>query len=126
MSLSFKHILPTLLIAAAGTSIGTPADAGTGCNGVVAWWVWGCAPWDNNNGSQFPFYKKQAVAVPAGKTIRVDIKGNDALAVIDGKQMPIIGGKAALVASGGGNLVASGGGNLVASGGGNLKVWSGQ
>lgn len=33
-----------------------------GCNGVVNQAVWGCAAWDNNNGPQFPNYKKPASA----------------------------------------------------------------
>ena len=67
------------------------------------------------------------VSAPAhAGTVRVEIKGDDAMATINGKQMPVIGGKAAIVAQNGGNIVAQGGGNIVAQGGGNLKVWSGQ
>lgn len=114
-----------LAAAIAASTLATPAMAGTGCNGVVNVFQWGCAPWDNNNGPNYPYYKKVARPVPAGAT-RVQIKGDTALATVNGQQMPIIGGTSALVAAGGGNLVASGGGNLVASGGGNLKVWDGK
>ena len=105
------------------SALSTPAYAGTGCNGVVAWWVWGCAPWDNNNGPQFPYYRKQQVSIPAGS--KITINGNAASATVNGQQIPIAGG-ASVVAQGGGNVVAQGGGNIVASGGGNLRGWSGQ
>jgi hypothetical protein len=43
-----------------------------GCNGVVNPSVWGCAPWDNNNGPKFPNYKPkkaaQQVAAPAARS----------------------------------------------------------
>ena len=45
----------------------TPANAGTGCNGVVNPLVWGCAPWDNNNGPNFPYYKKKELRIPQAK-----------------------------------------------------------
>ena len=45
--------------------------AAAGCNGVVNAAVWGCAPWDNNNGPNFPNYKPkkaaQQTAAPAAK-----------------------------------------------------------
>ena len=44
----------------------SPADA-AGCNGVVNPAIWGCAPWDNNNGPNYPYYKKKAAPSPIAK-----------------------------------------------------------
>ncbi len=48
-------------------SVAAPANAGTGCNGVINPLVWGCAPWDNNNGPNYPYYKKTEVRIPQNK-----------------------------------------------------------
>ena len=114
-----------------------PASAGTGCNNVVNWLVWFCAPWDNNNGPKYPYYRKEVVSVPIPKNgIRVEVKDGHALAIVNGQKMPLVNGTrglpASVVAAGGGNVVAAGGGNVVAAGGGNivsggagnLQVWS--
>lgn len=46
-----------------GASLLTIDEASAkGCNGVVNPAVWGCAPWDNNNGPKFPNYKAPASA----------------------------------------------------------------
>lgn len=90
-----------------------PAMAGTGCNGVVDWFKWGCAGWDNNNGPKFPYFKKKMQSVPAGTQV-ID-KNGVWMAQINGQWAPI-------VAQGGGNIVAQGGGNIVAQGGGNFWV----
>jgi len=58
--------LPVLAIAAAGgvlLSLGQAEAAG--CNGHVNVAEWGCAPWDNNNGPQFPHYVAPAKPAPA-------------------------------------------------------------
>ncbi|MCP3733065.1 hypothetical protein M9978_21905 [Sphingomonas sp. MG17] len=116
-----KAVATAVLIGAAG--LAAPAYAGTGCNGVVNIFVWGCAPWDNNNGAQYPYFKKRDVAmrVPAGS--KITIKDGHAFVTIDGRNYPVIGGASGVVAAGGGNVVAAGGGNVVASGGLNLRVW---
>ena len=107
---------------AAGVSLLGTSDAGAaGCNGVVNQLEWGCAAWDNNNGPQFPHYKKPASAAPAAPAAHA----SPAAAV----PKPVItqSGGAGIVAQGGGNIVAQGGGNvaqqngngIVAQGGGN-------
>lgn len=125
MSIIKSRFVPLLVGTLALGAYAGPAYAGTGCNGVVNWLVWGCAGWDNNNGPKFPYYSKKAVpvAIPKGG-IAIAVKDGQALATVNGVQMPVIGGAAAIVAQGGGNIVAQGGGNLVAQGAGNLQVWS--
>ena len=59
------NLRPLVLVAALGVAgLAAPAQAGTGCNGVINPLVWGCAPWDNNNGPNFPYYKKSRVQIP--------------------------------------------------------------
>jgi hypothetical protein len=59
--------LSVLALAAAGVLLTANEASAKGCNGVVNAAVWGCAPWDNNNGPQFPNYKKPAKAQPQAK-----------------------------------------------------------
>ena len=105
-------------------AVAASASAGTGCNGYVNQAVWGCAPWDNNNGPQYPHYKGAATkASPTPAYV--------APSALAGRSSPLISSNGnGIVASGGGNLgagiVASGGGNgpasgIVASGGGNIR-----
>jgi hypothetical protein len=111
----------------AGTiGIAAPASAGTGCNGVINIFVWGCAPWDNNNGPQYPYYKKRQVSVQAPRGSKITIKDGHAVVTINGRNYPVVGGASGVVSAGGGNVVAAGGGNVVAAGGMNLRVWDGQ
>lgn len=117
MRLTAAIIAATAALTAAG-----PASAGTGCNGVVNILVWGCAPWDNNNGAQFPYFKKQTIVRNAPKGSQVQIKDGAAMVNIGGQWFPVAGGTAGIVAAGGGNIVAAGGGNIVNAGGLNLKV----
>jgi hypothetical protein len=58
-----------LIVITSTVAIGTssPAAAG-GCNGVVNIFTWGCAPWDNNNGRNFPYYRKKAASIPVQGT----------------------------------------------------------
>ncbi len=110
----------------AGGLASAPAMAGNGCNGVVNVFVWGCAPWDNNNGAKYPYYRKSVVnkTVPQGAQIKID--GQNAMVNVNGDWKPVDGGAAAVIAAGGGNVVASGGGNVVAAGGMNLRVVEGR
>ena len=108
-------VLSAAAVVAAGLSLATPASAGTGCNGVVNWFVWGCAGWDNNNGPQFPYYRKRQVSVPAGTPAKVE--RGVVYAQVNGQWAPLVG-------AGAGNLVGAGAGNLVTQGGGN--AWVGQ
>jgi hypothetical protein len=125
--------IAALLAVAAGGVTATPALAGNGCNGVVNIFVWGCAPWDNNNGSRFPYYRKQVVDrnLPKGTEIKID--NGAAFAKVNGQWKPIDGGAAAVARAGGGviapggaNVIAAGGGNVIAPGGLNLRVIEGQ
>ena len=125
--------IAALLAVAAGGVTATPALAGNGCNGVVNIFVWGCAPWDNNNGSRFPYYRKQVVDrnLPKGTEIKID--NGAAFAKVNGQWKPIDGGAAAIsraggsvIAPGGANVIAAGGGNVIAAGGLNLRVIEGQ
>jgi hypothetical protein len=99
-----------------------PAEAGTGCNGVVNIFVWGCAPWDNNNGPQFPYHRKKQIdlRVPAGA--KVHVKDGSAVVEFNGQKYPVVGG-AGVVSAGGANVVSAGGANVVSAGGANMKVW---
>lgn len=101
-----------------------PAIAGTGCNGVVNLFVWGCAPWDNNNGSQFPYYRKRQVTIQAPKGSRITVKDGHAVVTVNGANYPVVGGASSVVSAGGANVVSAGGGNVVSAGGLNLQVWT--
>ncbi len=57
--------LAVLSFGAIGASVLTAAPASAnGCNGVVSLAEWGCAPWDNNNGPQYPYYQGSANPAP--------------------------------------------------------------
>lgn len=107
-------------------SVSAPAYAGTGCNGVVNIFVWGCAPWDNNNGAKYPYFKKREVAMRVPTGSKITIKDGYAFVTVNGRNYPVINGANGVVAAGGGNVVAAGGGNVVAAGGMNLRVWDGN
>ncbi len=117
------RLLSLAACAAAASLFSAPAYA-AGCNGVVDIFRWGCAPWDNNNGANYPFYRKVQTSVPSGAQVRV--RDSSAEVLINGQWLPVVGGTAAIVAAGGGNIVAAGGGNIVAAGGGNLRALTGQ
>jgi len=121
-SIHVKLAAVAIAIAATGV-VASPAYAGTGCNGVVNIFVWGCAPWDNNNGPKYPYYKKRATSVQAPRGSKITVKDGHAMVNIGGREYPVVGGVSSVVASGGGNVVAAGGGNVVAAGGLNLRVW---
>ena len=92
--------------AAAGfVTIATPASAGTGCNGVINPFVWGCAPWDNNNGPNFPYFKKSKITIPKAQAQIFNEKGAQMVKDLrTGAVHPLIG-------QAGGNVIATGGGN---------------
>lgn len=110
------------LAAAAGLYFASTASApaatagsyGTGCNGVVNILVWGCAPWDNNNGPKYPYYRKKKQQLPASQTQIVERNGQK-MALYNGQYYPLAG--APVISPGGANVVASGGGNMI-------SVWS--
>ena len=116
-------LLAAAAVCAATGVFASPAYAGTGCNGVVNIFVWGCAPWDNNNGPQYPYYKKKQSVVQVPRGSKITIKDGFAMVNINGREYPVVNGASGVVAAGGGNVVAAGGGNVVAAGGMNLQVW---
>ena len=104
------------LVAATTLGAAGAASAGTGCNGIVNQFIWGCAFWDNNNGPQYPFYKKKVVNIPASASVPagtlLKVRGADLVDARSGR----------VVAAGAGNVVAAGAGNVVAAGAGNVVV----
>jgi len=109
-----------ILSLAAGLCVMAAQEAGAkGCNGVVSQGEWGCAAWDNNNGPQFPHYKKPGAAQPAA-VVAPSALAKPPQAVLAPNKVVNSGG-AGIVAAGGGNIVSAGGGNIVSAGGGNMK-----
>jgi len=103
-----------ILSLAAGLCVVATQEAGAkGCNGVVSQGEWGCAAWDNNNGPQFPHYKKPGSAQPAAVVAPSALAQKPGPVLAPNKvNAPVNANGAGLVASGGGNLVSSGGGNF--------------
>ncbi len=114
-----RIVLLSTLAAAAAVPM-APAIAG-GCNGVVDIFKWGCAPWDNNNGAKFPYFKKTTVAkkVPAGTPYQN--KDGNLMVKVDGQWMPVAN-SAGVVAAGGLNQPNG----VIAAGGLNLQVVQGN
>ena len=102
--------LPPLAIAAAGFAacFATPASAGTGCNGVVNILVWGCAPWDNNNGANYAYYRKKAATIPR-KGTQIVTKNGVPMALHNGTYYPLIGTDA---------------GSIIGNDAGSFRVWT--
>ena len=96
------------LAAGAGiaVTIATPAQA-AGCNGVVNPFVWGCAPWDNNNGPRYPYYRTRQIVIPANQA-RVEVRNGVRMVHHQGQWHPV-------VSAGSGNIVAVA--NVVSAGG---------
>ena len=90
-----------LAIAAVVGASGAAPAAAAGCNGVVNPFVWGCAPWDNNNGPNFPYYKKKTVSAPASK-VKIEVKNGARMGLYNGQWYPVI-------SAGGGNVKLIGG-----------------
>jgi len=113
-----------LALLAAGVSL-VSADANAkGCNGYVNQWEWGCAPWDNNNGPQYPHYKKPAAAKPA--PARVAAPPAPTSTLVNRSAAPIIGtNSAGVIAAGAGNAVSRNGAGTIAAGGGNIASHNG-
>ena len=96
------------LAASLAAAVSAPANAGTGCNGVVNVLVWGCAPWDNNNGAKFPYYTKKQTTIPTSQG-KVVVQNGQQMVLANGQYYP---------------MISQDGGGLVASGGGNFRVWT--
>jgi hypothetical protein len=99
-----------IIIALSTIAVSTPASAGTGCNGVVNIFVWGCAPWDNNNGPRFPYFRKKATTIPAQGTQIVTERGVR-MALRNGTYYPLIG---------------QDGAGVIGQDGAGIRVWSPQ
>jgi hypothetical protein len=112
------HKFRALILSAASLGIlgiATPTNAAAirGCNGVVNPLVWGCAPWDNNNGPQFPYHKTTRIEIPRAQAQIVVQNGVQMVKDLrSGQVHPIVAG-------GAGNIVAGGAGNVIAVGRGN-------
>src|ERR1700749_3737090 len=89
------------LVAGFASSSVAPAAA-KGCNGYVNQLQWGCAPWDNNNGPQFPHYVAPRAAAPVAPRAPVGLP----------VQPPI----SRLPATSGGRLITDNGGGLAPRG----------
>jgi hypothetical protein len=109
-----------ILGVAAGVTFFSSDASAKGCNGVVNQLEWGCAAWDNNNGPQYPHYKKPE-AQPAAKSPSVPPPAAAAASAAAVQQR----NGAPIISTNGGGIVAQGGGNavnksgIVAQGGGN-------
>ncbi|RYY27547.1 MAG: hypothetical protein EOP62_05965 [Sphingomonadales bacterium] len=106
--IAMKFRLAGIAAAVFAVSTATPALAGTGCNGVVNIFVWGCAPWDNNNGPNYPYYRKKAVTIPKQGT-QIVTKDGVQMALRNGTYYPLIGNC---------------GGCLLGNDAGSLRVWT--
>lgn len=107
MTINKLRMATAAIVVVAGMTMSNPASA-AGCNGVVDWFKWGCAGWDNNNGPQYPYYQKKVVTVPKQGTQIVD-KNGAKFALRNGQYFP---------------LVTQAGGNIISDNGGGFQVWS--
>lgn len=58
-----SRTVTAIALASAGVVLAIAGpSAAKGCNGYVNQMQWGCAPWDNNNGPQYPHYTPPAPA----------------------------------------------------------------
>ena len=94
-----KTLTAGLICTAALLAVGATPAAAKGCNGYVNQMQWGCAPWDNNNGPQFPHYKAPAPVRPG-----VPMQNGGTPAVQPGNG-------AGLLSPNGGNLIGHDSGN---------------
>jgi hypothetical protein len=98
-----KTIYLALAAAAAFSGLSATSASAAGCNGVVNPFVWHCAPWDNNNGPQFPYFQPKKVTIPAAKAQIVREKGVEMVKDLrSGQVMPIISRDGAGVVAAGG------------------------
>lgn len=109
-----RLVLASCAVAAALLS--SPAAAGTGCNGVVNVFVWGCAPWDNNNGARFPYFRKKVMTIPANGT-QIVTKDGVRMALRNGTYYPLIG-------QDGAGVIGQDGAGFISNDGGSFRVWA--
>ena len=104
---SIKGRFAILAAASAALVAGAAPAMAAGCNGVVNPLVWGCAPWDNNNGPQFAYYVN-----PRTNQIKIPLKGQPQIRVQNGQQQVLHNNQwLGVIANGGGNVIANGAGN---------------
>jgi hypothetical protein len=92
-----------------------PASA-RGCNGVVSQGEWGCAYWDNNNGSQYPHYR--APQAPPRAAIAPGAQGNGSNIYRNSYGQLVDRNTNRVISNDGGSLVGNSGGTLVGPSGG--------
>jgi hypothetical protein len=91
-----------LSIAAAVAAAAVPGAAeAMGCNGIVNPTVAGCGRADNNDGANFPYFKVQRVAIPAGKA-KIEMMQGTPMVNYGGKWLPVL-------SASGGTILAAGG-----------------
>jgi hypothetical protein len=97
----------------AGVSFLTANEASAkGCNGVVSPMEWGCAAWDNNNGPEFPHYKKKASAAKPATAPAQPV-------VAPPKQVVAPNAGAGIISGGAGNAVPKNSSGIISGGAGN-------
>ncbi len=99
-------VMAFLVVAASFTSVSSASAAG--CNGVVNPAVWGCAPWDNNNGPKYPNYK-----APAARSSNPGYQGNANAATVNGARNG--------AGANGGRILGNDAGSLIGNDGGSLR-----
>lgn len=109
-SISRPTLFALLCGAAAMLGVSAPAHAGTGCNGVINIFVWGCAPWDNNNGERYPYYRKRQATVPANQS-QIVTRDGARMVLYRGQYYPV---------------VSTDGAGLVGQDGASIRVWVGN
>ena len=105
-------------------AVASPASA-RGCNGVVNPLVWGCAPWDNNNGPSFPNYRPPASnneGSSASTNIRIPASHAQQFRWSQGNRQFLYQGRwYNLIGNDGGSLIGNDGASLIGNDGGSLR-----
>ncbi|HTR83761.1 MAG TPA: hypothetical protein VMI56_04750 [Reyranella sp.] len=118
------RILGLSALASGALVIAAGQAEANGCNGHVNVAEWGCAPWDNNNGPQFPHYvaPKKPVQPPQAHTTPVGPKPLPVQppAVHSGNGNGILGNSGANMGNNGGGIISSNSGSVVGPAGGSL------
>ena len=116
--MSQRNVRQIALAVVVVSSIGvySASAAAAGCNGVVNPAVWGCAPWDNNNGPKFPNYKPkkaaQPTAVPAAKTAPPPVAQRPAVAP---------GNASGIISRDGAGIISRDGAGIISNDGASLR-----
>ena len=108
-----KTISFALSAAILAATAATPASA-AGCNGVVNPLIWGCAPWDNNNGPRFAYYVN-----PRTKQVTIPQQGAQTRFANGQRQVLFNGNWLQVSGTNGANIIASA--NIVGNAGAGIK-----